>query len=185
MPLPNQAYYCKKEAYLSKKIRELNMRKLVKNRQLAFSILGISLFAVGCAASNNPASLQDRSANSSAAEKSESMKLYEWDYSSDGACDVYSKMDLIYNADKMVKATVKDAADGACRISKDPTVLDFAITKIEKDSCGSKFYSGSTSSGAIILIKDHRTRLCEDMKPARIEVRIKNGQTMKELEIRQ
>ena len=85
-------------------------------------------------------------------------------------CDPHTK--LVLSATGGSKAHVENALDGFCEIAVIPDPRDYRLRAAGQD-CGSKIYTGSVRKNGekySIKIIDNRTRLCENVIAALIEV---------------
>jgi hypothetical protein len=92
------------------------------------------------------------------------------------SCHTYTQLDLTKSGD-VLEARIgnKITPTSTCEIAVNPNEHRFTVTQSE--DCGTKVYSSAVGAEQII-IKDHSTRTCENVVPARIEVELLgNGHT--------
>lgn len=106
------------------------------------------------------------------------VKLYDEPHAQvNPSCDMYTHLGLKRDG-AAISASVefKLSATSTCEPYVAPNERTFGVTQSD-DGCGSKVYTG-TSGADRIVITDNTHRLCEDLRPARIEVDLtRDGQT--------
>jgi hypothetical protein len=94
----------------------------------------------------------------------------------DPFCDHGTRLVLDKAAVSGNVAFLENFLRGACEIFVPPNPRHYKITSVTPDGCGSMVYKGQVHGGGglqEIEIIDHRTRVCEDIVPARIVVKEK------------
>lgn len=121
----------------------------------------------GTAAANTNPGAGD--AGSAPVSKVLDVKLYDEPHAEiTPSCDRYVKLVIGKEGSKLV-ANVKNelSPTSGCEIFVQPNERTYDVTASE--SCGSKIYEGHRGSDAL-RVQDNATRLCEDLRPARVEV---------------
>lgn len=86
----------------------------------------------------------------------------------DASCDVHTKARLVRTSRGKLRLSLADAVDGDCEVVVAKDARSYAVTT--SHSCGSTVYRGATAADTVEL-QDNRGRLCEDLRPAALELR--------------
>ncbi len=89
-----------------------------------------------------------------------------------GFCDKYTQVTLLKTRAGKLLLSLENRLGGSCEIFVEPDRHSYTVT--ESESCGSKMYKG-TKDGDTVELQDNRTRLCEDIRPAILELREKRN----------
>ena len=149
----------------------------LRTLSFAFAAALLTTVAVGCAATAEPAEDGDEVSSEDALHASAiepgSFKLYgEPRANPNPSCDVHTALTL--SSQGGARAELREALDGSCEIYVAPQPRAYRL-RLDGTSCGSKIYKGKKRvAGALreITIKDHRSRLCRDIVPAKIIVEV-------------
>jgi len=111
-------------------------------------------------------------------EQASATKLFEAELRSDpqaapdNFCDKYTQLTVSKTRTGRLLLELENRLHGACEIFVAPDKHSYTVT--ESESCGSKIYKG-TKSGDSVELQDNRTRLCEDIRPAVLELKEKRN----------
>ena len=90
------------------------------------------------------------------------------------ACDIYTWL-KVEEAGGNLTATTKASADGTCVVMVSPK-FDTYIAQQQPDDCGSHVFIARDAATGREMFKlvDNSTRVCRDLRPARLEVTLIN-----------
>jgi len=102
-------------------------------------------------------------------------KLYSDPYATpDATCDVHTAMKVVKARSGKLRLELENKVHGPCELFVEPDKRTYGVT--ESTACGSISYSNSRG----VWLQDNRTRLCEDARPAVLELEEKrNGQVIR------
>lgn len=137
---------------------------------IALASVVVLPFAVACTNGGDDSEVAEQ-ATSSAKVTPGRFKLYGEPHATPNpSCDRHTKLEL--TAEPESKAHLEEAVDGFCEIAIIPNARDYKLAP-GGTSCGSRIFTGTFVKGSEVWslkITDHRTRLCEDVVPAKIIV---------------
>jgi hypothetical protein len=144
--------------------------------RLALVLLPLASVMGGCAANSTDAASvadgEDQEAVGAATVLE--AKLYDDARATPNAsCDRFTNLKITKSKTGKLTAKLENRLGGTCELYVAPNPRSFKVT--EGESCGSKVYEGTGAQGSIV-IQDHRTRMCEDLRPSVIEVEEKTAQ---------
>jgi hypothetical protein len=90
----------------------------------------------------------------------------------DNFCDKYTQVTLLKTRTGKLLIELENRLAGSCEIFVAPDKHSYTVT--ESESCGSKMYKG-TKNGDSVELQDNRTRVCEDIRPAILELKEKHN----------
>lgn len=103
--------------------------------------------------------------------KTESFRMYDQPRKQvDTFCNRYTQLQLDIEG-TVGTATVSNHLEGACEIYVPENKKTYRVA-LKDSSCGSKIYVDVTASQPRIEIVDNRTRICEDVIPALIVMKL-------------
>jgi hypothetical protein len=144
--------------------------------RLALVLLPLASLAAGCATNTgDEASVADgEDQEAVGAVTVLEAKLYDDAQATPNAsCDRFTNLKITKSKAGKLSAKLENRLGGTCELYVAPNPRSFKVT--EGESCGSKVYDGTGAQGGI-HIQDHRTRMCEDLRPSIIEVEEKTAQ---------
>jgi hypothetical protein len=105
-------------------------------------------------------------------------KLYDDpDATPSAGCDVHTAATLLQTKTGKLRLQLENRVSGGCEIFIVPNKRTYSVA--QSDSCGSKVYKGTSGADSVEL-QDHSTRMCEDFRPALLELSEKrNGQQVR------
>ena len=139
-----------------------------------FVILPLLALAACTSSSGDDASVADGEdqEQASATKLMESQMRSDPQAQPDNFCDKYTQVTLLKTRTGKLLLELENRLGGSCEIFVEPDKHSYTVT--ESESCGSKMYKG-TKAGDTVELQDNRTRLCEDIRPALLELREKRN----------
>jgi hypothetical protein len=87
-------------------------------------------------------------------------------------CDSHTALTVLKARSGKLIIELENRLSGSCEIFVAPDKRSYTVT--ESESCGSKILKG-TKNGDSVELQDNRTRMCEDIRPAILELKEKRG----------
>jgi hypothetical protein len=143
-------------------------------RRLLILLPLLALAACSSSSSNEDGSLADGEdqEQASATKILESQMRSDPQAQPDGFCDKYTQVTLLKARTGRLILELENRLGGSCEIFVAPDKHSYTVT--ESSNCGSKIYKG-TKDGDTVELQDNRTRLCEDLRPAILELKEKRS----------
>lgn len=139
-------------------------------------LLTLVPFAIACSSSSasDDAALADGTDQEQAgATKLTEAKLYaDPNANPSPSCDTHTALTVLKARSGKLILELENRVTGGCEIFVAPDKRSYTVT--ESESCGSKILKG-TKNGDSVELQDNRTRMCEDLRPAILELHEKRG----------
>ena len=139
-----------------------------------FVILPLLALAACTSSSGDDASLADGEdqEQAGATKLMESQMRSDPQAQPDSFCDKYTQVTLLKTRTGKLRLELENRLGGSCEIFVEPDKHSYTVT--ESSNCGSKIFKG-TKAGDTVELQDNRTRMCEDIRPAILELREKRN----------